>query len=205
MREQIDLFAYLPDGGLDFLIRRLHADIPDRAVMLTTEEEGVGVCCGAWLGGKRSVMAIQSSGVGNCINAFSLVTNCRFPLFLLVSMRGEFGEGNPWQIPMGSITAESPEAFRLPRVQRHPRGRGGGAGRRRTDDGLSVRSAGGRAAVATAARRQGDVKRRCERRCRRSATPRGGDGLLAGHRQRIDRLRTWLAGSGRDGGRAIGR
>jgi sulfopyruvate decarboxylase alpha subunit len=107
MREQIDLFAYLPDGGLDFLIRRLHSDVPDRAVMLTTEEEGVGVCCGAWLGGKRSVMAIQSSGVGNCINAFSLVTNCRFPLFLLVSMRGEFGEGNPWQIPMGRITAET--------------------------------------------------------------------------------------------------
>ena len=46
MREEIDLFAYLPDGGLDFLIRRLHAEIPDRAVMLTTEEEGVGVCCG---------------------------------------------------------------------------------------------------------------------------------------------------------------
>ncbi|HWV51489.1 phosphonopyruvate decarboxylase [Pseudorhodoplanes sp.] len=107
MREQIELFAYLPDGGLDFLIRRLYAETPDRAVMLTTEEEGVGVCSGAWLGGKRSVMAIQSSGVGNCINAFSLVTNCRFPLFLLVSMRGEFGEGNPWQIPMGSITGET--------------------------------------------------------------------------------------------------
>ena len=106
IREQIDLFTYLPDGGLDFLIRRLHAEMPERAVMLTTEEEGVGVCCGAWLGGKRSVLAIQSSGVGNCTNAFSLVTNCRFPLFLLVSMRGEFGEGNPWQVPMGRITGE---------------------------------------------------------------------------------------------------
>lgn len=107
MREQIDLFAYLPDAGLDFLIRRLQEEMPERAVMLTTEEEGVGVCCGAWLGGKRAVLAIQSSGVGNCINAFSLVTNCRFPLFILVSMRGEFGEGNPWQIPMGSTTAEA--------------------------------------------------------------------------------------------------
>jgi sulfopyruvate decarboxylase alpha subunit len=107
VREQIELFAYLPDGGLDFLIRRLHVEAPEKAVMLTTEEEGVGVCCGAWLGGKRSVMAIQSSGVGNCINAFSLVTNCRFPFFLLVSMRGEFGEANPWQVPMGRITGEA--------------------------------------------------------------------------------------------------
>ena len=106
-RENVELFAYLPDGGLDFLIRRLHAEIPDRAVMLTTEEEGVGICCGAWLGGRRAMLAIQSSGVGNCINAFSLVTNCRFPFFLLVSMRGEFGEGNPWQVPMGRMTGEA--------------------------------------------------------------------------------------------------
>ena len=105
-REQVELFAYLPDGGLDFLIRRLQAEAPEHGVMLTTEEEGVGICCGAWLGGKRSIMAIQSSGVGNCINAFSLITNCRFPFFLLVSMRGEFGEGNPWQVPMGRITAD---------------------------------------------------------------------------------------------------
>ncbi len=106
-REKMELFAYLPDGGLDFLIRRLHAEMPDGAVMLTTEEEGVGICCGAWLGGRRAMLAIQSSGVGNCINAFSLVTNCRFPFFLLVSMRGEFGEGNPWQVPMGRITEET--------------------------------------------------------------------------------------------------
>jgi sulfopyruvate decarboxylase TPP-binding subunit len=62
---------------------------------------------------------IQSSGVGNCINTFSLVSNCRFPFFLLVSMRGEFGEGNPWQIPMGSTTQDMLElagfqVFRAP-------------------------------------------------------------------------------------------
>lgn len=105
-RAEIDLFCYLPDAGIGSFIDRIYETAPDKAVMLTTEEEGVGVCCGAWLGGKRAVMMIQSSGVGNCINAFSLVKNCRFPLFLLVSMRGEFGEGNPWQIPMGSITQQ---------------------------------------------------------------------------------------------------
>jgi sulfopyruvate decarboxylase alpha subunit len=102
----IEIFCYLPDAGLDSFIRRASAGNTGRAIMLTTEEEGVGICCGAWLGGKRAALLIQSSGVGNCINAFSLVTNCRFPFFMLVSMRGEFGEGNPWQIPMGSTTRE---------------------------------------------------------------------------------------------------
>jgi sulfopyruvate decarboxylase alpha subunit len=103
-RASVELFCYLPDAGLDSFISRANAGNEDRAVVLTTEEEGVGICCGAWLGGKRAVLMIQSSGVGNCINTFSLVTNCRFPFFLLVSMRGEFGEGNPWQIPMGRTT-----------------------------------------------------------------------------------------------------
>jgi len=105
-RAGVEIFCYLPDAGLDAFIHRANAGNARRAVVLSTEEEGVGICCGAWLGGKRAVLMIQSSGVGNCINTFSLVTNCRFPFFLLVSMRGEFGEGNPWQIPMGSTTKE---------------------------------------------------------------------------------------------------
>ncbi|MGB8547284.1 MAG: phosphonopyruvate decarboxylase [Xanthobacteraceae bacterium] len=105
-RAGIEIFCYLPDAGLDSFIRRANAGNAQRAVILSTEEEGVGICCGAWLGGKRAVLMIQSSGVGNCINTFSLVSNCRFPFFLLVSMRGEFGEGNPWQIPMGSTTQD---------------------------------------------------------------------------------------------------
>ena len=50
---------------------------------------------------------MQSSGVGNCINMFSLIRNCGFPCFVLVTMRGEFAEFNPWQVPMGSITDAS--------------------------------------------------------------------------------------------------
>jgi sulfopyruvate decarboxylase alpha subunit len=101
-----ELFCYVPDAGIDPLIRMAHADNAVRAVVLTTEEEGVGICCGAWLGGKRAVLMIQSSGVGNCVNAFSLAANTRVPLLTLVSMRGEWGEGNRWQIPMGRATAE---------------------------------------------------------------------------------------------------
>ena len=60
---------------------------------------------GAWLGGKRSVLLLQSSGVGNCINMLSLMTIARFPLLMLVTMRGEWAEFNPWQVPMGLATA----------------------------------------------------------------------------------------------------
>jgi sulfopyruvate decarboxylase alpha subunit len=76
-------------------------------VVLTTEEEGVGLVAGATLGGQRAALLMQSSGVGNCINMFSLMKNCGFPCLVLVTMRGEFAEFNPWQVPMGAITEAS--------------------------------------------------------------------------------------------------
>jgi sulfopyruvate decarboxylase alpha subunit len=75
--------------------------------VLTTEEEGIGILAGAWLGGERGVLLMQSSGVGNCINMLSLAKVCSFPLLMIVSMRGEWGEANPWQVPMGQIAAEN--------------------------------------------------------------------------------------------------
>jgi sulfopyruvate decarboxylase alpha subunit len=96
--------AYVPDGGHAHLIRRLHAEPSVRTVPLTTEEEGVAMLAGAWLGGQRGALLMQSSGVGNCINMLSLVRLCRIPLLMLVTMRGEWGEFNPWQVPMGSTT-----------------------------------------------------------------------------------------------------
>jgi sulfopyruvate decarboxylase alpha subunit len=96
--------AYVPDAGHAHVIRRVHADPDMRAVVLTTEEEGVATVCGAWLGGERAVLLMQSSGVGNCINMLSLMQNCRFPLLTLVTMRGEWAEFNPWQGPMGKAT-----------------------------------------------------------------------------------------------------
>jgi sulfopyruvate decarboxylase alpha subunit len=75
--------------------------------VLTTEEEGIGILAGAWLGGERGVLLMQSSGVGNCINTLSLAKVCGFPLLMIVTMRGEWGEANPWQVPMGQIAAHS--------------------------------------------------------------------------------------------------
>lgn len=97
--------AYVPDAGHKELIDLCHADTGIRTVSLTTEEEGVALLAGAWLGGVRGVLLMQSSGVGNCINMLSLIEECRFPLLLIATMRGQWGETNPWQVPMGQIAA----------------------------------------------------------------------------------------------------
>jgi sulfopyruvate decarboxylase alpha subunit len=98
--------AYVPDAGHKELIARCAADGTMTAVPLTTEEEGVALLAGAWLGGQRGALLMQSSGVGNCVNMFSLARTCRFPLLMLVTMRGQWGEFNPWQTPMGQITGD---------------------------------------------------------------------------------------------------
>jgi sulfopyruvate decarboxylase alpha subunit len=102
-RADIAQVGYVPDAGHARLIERCKADAAIRDVVLTTEEEGVALAAGAWLGGKRAALLMQSSGVGNCINMLSLIRACRFPLLMLVTMRGEWAEFNPWQVPMGSI------------------------------------------------------------------------------------------------------
>jgi sulfopyruvate decarboxylase alpha subunit len=94
-------FSYVPDAGHTVLINRSLEDPEVHSVGLTTEEEGVAMLAGAHLGGARGVVLMQSSGVGNCVNMFSLVKNGQFPMLILVSMRGDYGEGNPWQMPMG--------------------------------------------------------------------------------------------------------
>jgi sulfopyruvate decarboxylase alpha subunit len=99
--------GYVPDAGHSRLIELCVRDPDIHDVVLTTEEEGVALVAGAWLGGQRAALLMQSSGVGNCINMFSLLKNCGFPCLVLITMRGEFGEFNPWQVPMGSITEET--------------------------------------------------------------------------------------------------
>jgi sulfopyruvate decarboxylase alpha subunit len=106
-RVNIRQVGYVPDAGHSRLIELCMRDPDIHDVVLTTEEEGVALVAGAWLGGQRAALLMQSSGVGNCINMFSLLKNCGFPCLILVTMRGEFGEFNPWQVPMGSITEES--------------------------------------------------------------------------------------------------
>ncbi|MEY2658707.1 MAG: hypothetical protein RLZZ395_2449 [Pseudomonadota bacterium] len=105
-RGQIKQVGYVPDAGHAHVIRRVHADPDMRAVVLTTEEEGVALATGAWLGGQRAVLLMQSSGVGNFLT--------------LVTMRGEYAEFNPWQTPMSKATQGAMELMGI-RVQRADR------------------------------------------------------------------------------------
>jgi sulfopyruvate decarboxylase alpha subunit len=103
--------AYVPDAGHAKLIDLCAADTTMTTVSVTTEEEGIAMLAGAWLGGQRGAMLMQSSGVGNCINMLSLQYECRIPLFMLVTMRGQWAEFNPWQIAMGQGTRQSLETM----------------------------------------------------------------------------------------------
>ncbi len=112
--------CYVPDGGHKHLINMCHDD-PELATMpLTTEAEGIGVLTGAWLGGQRGVLLMQCSGAGNCINQFGILDTCNLPFFTIITMRGEWGEANPWQIPMGKNTEPALEmcGFTCHRVDR---------------------------------------------------------------------------------------
>jgi sulfopyruvate decarboxylase TPP-binding subunit len=101
----------VPDAGRRLLIDRSLTDPEVHSVALTAEEEGVAMLAGTDLGGARGVLLMQSSGTGNCVNMLSLIKGGRFPFLTLVSMRGDFGEGNPWQFPIGQAVRPVLEAM----------------------------------------------------------------------------------------------
>jgi sulfopyruvate decarboxylase alpha subunit len=107
---RVELISFVPDGGHKRLIELCQADAALSTLTLTTEEEGIAFAAGAFLGGKRAALLMQSSGVGNCINMLSLPRVCAMPLLAIVTMRGEWGEFNPWQVPMGQSTPAVLEA-----------------------------------------------------------------------------------------------
>ena len=109
--EGITIFSYVPDAGHKVLIDKALLDESITAIPLTSEQEGVGIAAGAYLGGSKAVLLMQSSGVGNCINQLSLIKHGQFPFLTIISMRGEFGEGNPWQYAMGEAVIPSLESI----------------------------------------------------------------------------------------------
>src|SRR5437016_11063918 len=110
-KAQVRIVGYVPDAGHSQLIELCQGDRKMLAVVLSTEEDGIGLAAGAWLGGEKSVLLMQSSGVGNTINVLGLLKTCGFPLPIIVTMRGQAGEFNSWQVPMGEATPAVFEAM----------------------------------------------------------------------------------------------
>ena len=89
-RNDIRLFATVPDYIVSHVFEHLWADAECRVVTVTREEEGVGLLAGAWLGGKRGGILMQNSGLGNCANALaSLCAASLIPIVLVISHRGD--------------------------------------------------------------------------------------------------------------------
>lgn len=109
--QDFSLIGHVPDAGHTPLINKCEASNRFDVVTLTTEEDGVGLMTGAWAGGRKGVLLMQSSGVGNCINAMALPNICSAPFLTIISMRGEWGEFIPWQVPMGQGTPKVLEAM----------------------------------------------------------------------------------------------
>jgi sulfopyruvate decarboxylase alpha subunit len=107
----VTLFSYIPDAGNARLVELAEEDNEVKTVLLTTEEEGVALAAGADLVGGKAVLMMQSSGVGNCPNFLSFVKGSNFPILMMVSMRGDYGEQNPWQYPMGEAVHPILEAM----------------------------------------------------------------------------------------------
>ena len=112
-RQGIDLVCHVPDAGHAKVIEMCEADNEVDCITCTSEEEGIHMLSGAWLGGRRGVMLLQSSGVGNIINALAMPNTCNIPILIIVTMRGEYGEFNPWQVPMGQGTPACLEAMNM--------------------------------------------------------------------------------------------
>jgi sulfopyruvate decarboxylase alpha subunit len=105
--------VYVPDNPLSHILAALgrdHADV--RTTLATREEEAIGIAAGLYLGGGKPAVLMQSSGVGNTLNALgSLLVAYQIPVVMVVSMRGDPGEWNWAQVPMGRAVAPVLDAF----------------------------------------------------------------------------------------------
>ena len=108
--------VYVPDNPLSHVLRGLHADCPDvKTTIATREEEAFGIAAGLYLGGRRPTVMLQSSGLGNSINALtSLLVPYQIPMLIIISMRGDANEWNAAQVPMGRAVAAICDAIEIP-------------------------------------------------------------------------------------------
>jgi len=110
--------VYVPDNPLSHVLRVLRERYPDvQTTLATREEEAFGIAAGLYLGGARPTVMLQSSGLGNSLNAItSLLVPYKIPVLMVISMRGDPGEWNDAQVPMGRAVRPICDAIGVPHV-----------------------------------------------------------------------------------------
>jgi sulfopyruvate decarboxylase subunit beta len=110
-----DFGVIFPSSRLKGLYELLEEGNDFTIVNVTREEEGVGVCAGAYLAGKKPFMLIQSTGLGNSFNAIaSLLQTYRIPILILASYRGYYNETIPAQVPLGEALPGMLDSMKIP-------------------------------------------------------------------------------------------
>jgi sulfopyruvate decarboxylase subunit alpha len=103
----INFIVSVPCANLKKLLELIDEDDDIRHVPVTREEEGFGICAGAYMGGMKPAILMQNSGLGNSINVLtSLMKLYNFPVLMIISHRGTFGEGICGQVPMSKATTK---------------------------------------------------------------------------------------------------
>ena len=114
-KDGVDFVVHLPDKLLLPVVKILDSDSSFKCVLCTREEEGVGIAAGAFLGGKKTVLLMQSNGLGNSINALSsLSVAYQIPVLVMMSLRGGLFEYNPSDIPLGRARSGILEKIGIP-------------------------------------------------------------------------------------------
>jgi sulfopyruvate decarboxylase subunit alpha len=108
--------VYVPDNPLSHVLRVFEQQFRDvRLYLATREEEAFGIAAGLYLGGRLPTVMLQSSGLGNSLNAItSLLMPYQIPVLMVVSMRGDSGDWNAAQMPMGRAVRGIFESLAVP-------------------------------------------------------------------------------------------
>jgi len=113
--EGIDTFIWVPGTRLKELIRRIEQDEGVYSIGATREEEAIAIAAGAYLGGRKPIVIMQSSGLANSLNALcELLLAYRLPIPILVSVRGKAGEQNPVHVEFGKRLEQILEVLNIP-------------------------------------------------------------------------------------------
>ena len=115
IKNGIDYIVHIPDKILLPLIEAAERRKSTKLILVTREEEGIGVCAGLHMAGHKPVMVMQSSGIGNSITAITGVLQTHhIPLLIIISIRGSLYEYNPSDAPLGSSIWKIMEALSIP-------------------------------------------------------------------------------------------